>query len=78
MSTLTAEREGVRIFLQAANTETDAAERLKRMYCARKDKSSLDAQALWEGHCAVSEEARTSIRELRDRGGLLHFVRGAS
>ena len=70
----TIHREYVRVFLHAANRETLAAERLIRLFDARKNKDSKDAGALWDGYFALRLASRESVEELRKHGGLLHLM----
>lgn len=71
---LTIERSGVRVWLHAARVEGDAARLLERMWLRRKF-GTPESTALAAGWHATRREYEQSVRELVDRGGLLHLWR---
>jgi hypothetical protein len=71
----TIDNDGVRIFLHAANEADAHSAVLAAMRSRRKDKGTAEADALWEGSWSLKKDADEAIKEVRNRGGLLHFRR---
>lgn len=66
------ERNSVSFYLAISERYYAHAEALKALFLKRR-KDTPERDALWTGHCRVTDKANVFLIDLRDRGGLLFF-----